>query len=152
MEINRNRHSLGGSYYHIQLTPKYRKPMFWNRSIREEMKRLIFEKAHQLGVDIEATEFGPDHLHVFVSNCRKYSVSQLLQHFKGYTSYKIRRTLPYDISYYNWGKSFWSDGYFYESIGRVTADSVKFYIERQQRKHWIHTDYYVESENIADPN
>ena len=152
MELNHNKHSLGGSNYHFQFTPKYRKPVFWNRRIQEEMQRLMHEKAKQLGVEIESIEFGPDHLHMFVTKCRKYSVSKLLQYFKGYSSYKIRRSLPYDVSYYNWGKSFWSNGSFYESIGRVTSDTVKFYIERQQKKHWIHSDFCVESGVIADPN
>ncbi len=32
----------------------------------------------------------------------------------------------------------WSDGYFYESIGRVTSETVEYYIKNQQGKHWMH--------------
>ncbi len=138
MEINRNRHSLGGSNYHMQFTPKYRKPMFRNRKIRALVKATLKYKASMLGITIEALEFGPDHVHIFLSNCRKLSVSDLAQHFKGFSSRMVRKHLPYDVMYYNNGTSFWSDGFFYESIGRVTSDVVKFYIDRQQKKHWIH--------------
>ena len=138
MEINQNRHSLGGSNYHMQFTPKYRKPMFRNRKIRALVKAALRYKASMLGVTIEALEFGPDHVHIFLSNCRKFSVSKLAQHFKGFSSRIVRKHLPYDVMYYNNGSSFWSDGFFYESIGRVTSDMVKFYIERQQKKHWLH--------------
>ncbi len=137
MEITRNRHSLGGSNYHMQFTPKYRKPVFRNKKIRALVKAALEYKAHELHVTIEALEFGPDHMHMFISNCQNYSVSKLAQYFKGYSSRIVRKHLPYDIMYYNNGSSFWSDGYFYESIGRVTSDMVKFYIERQQKKHWI---------------
>ena len=137
MEINRNRHSLGGSNYHMQFTPKYRKPMFRNQKIRALVKAAIEYKANKLHVDIEAIEFGPDHVHIFVSHCKKYSASKLAQYFKGYSSYIVRKHLPYDVMYYNNGSSFWSDGYYYETIGRVTTDTVKFYIERQQKKHWL---------------
>jgi hypothetical protein len=41
------------------------------------------------------------------------------------------------------GKRFWSEGYFYESVGMVTSTAVKFYIERQQGKHWVHYDFAV---------
>jgi REP element-mobilizing transposase RayT len=75
-----------------------------------------------------------------VTNCRRYSVSELVNHFKGYSSWYVRRALPEDVSMYLWGDSFWSDGYFYESIGRVTSKTVKFYIERQQGKHWMHKE------------
>ena len=42
-----------------------------------------------------------------------------------------------------WGDSFWSDGYFYESVGRVTSESVEYYIKRQQGKHWANVDFEV---------
>ncbi len=148
MEITRNRHSLGGSNYHMQFTPKYRKPVFRNRKIRALVKAALKYKAHVLHVTIEAIEFGPDHAHMFISNCQNFSVSKLAQHFKGYSSRIVRKHLPYDIMYYINGPSFWSDGYFYESIGRVTSDMVKFYIERQQKKHWIR----MKSEKVGRSN
>ena len=143
MQIVHGRHSVGGSNYHLQFTPKYRMKVFRMRSVRELMRALMRRKAHQLGVEIEAIEFGPDHIHIFVTNCRKYSVSELAHHFKGFSSWYVRRALPEDIMMYLWGGSFWSIGYFYESIGRVTSDTVKFYIDRQQKKHWAHNEWEV---------
>jgi REP element-mobilizing transposase RayT len=93
-------------------------------------------KAKQLGIALEAIEFGPDHVHLFVTNCRKHSVSSLAFHFKGSSSYFLRKHAWDEIRHMLWGSSFWSDGYFYESVGRVTSDSIKYYIERQQGKHW----------------
>ena len=46
------------------------------------------------------------------------------------------------------GSSLWSDGYFYESVGRVTSSTVKFYIDRQQGKHWMHQDADVSTRSI----
>ena len=146
MTINHNRHSLGGSNYHMQFTPKYRKPMFRNRKIRALVKAALQYKANMLGVTIEALEFGPDHVHLFLSNCRKYSVSTLAQHFKGFSSRIVRKHLPYDVMYYNNGPSLWSDGFFFESIGRVRSDMVKYYIDRQQKKHWLR----VKSEDFGE--
>ena len=140
MQIVHGRHSVGGSNYHLQLTPKYRQKVFRVRSVRKLIEALMRRKAHRLGVGIEAIEFGPDHIHIFVTNCRKYSVSALAHHFKGFSSWYVRRALPEDVSMYLWGDSFWSDGYFYESVGRVTSETVKFYIERQQGKHWTHDE------------
>jgi len=136
MEIVYNRHSVGGSNYHLQFTPKYRRAVFRVRQIKKLTEALIRKKAYELGIRVEAIEFGPDHMHVFVSNCRRYSVSTLVNHLKGYSSWYIRRALPWDVSAFLWGDSFWSDGFFYESVGRVTSETVKFYIERQQGKHW----------------
>ncbi len=143
MQIVHDRHSVGGSNYHLQFTPKYRRAVFRMRPVRKLIEALMRRKAHQLNVQIEAIEFAPNHVHIFVMNCRKYSVPELVNHFKGYSSWYVRRALPEDVSMYLWGDSFWSDGYFYESIGRVTSDTVKFYIERKQGKHWAHIEPYV---------
>jgi len=35
-----------------------------------------------------------------------------------------------------WGRKFWSAGYFAETVGRVTSETIRYYIERQQGKHW----------------
>jgi hypothetical protein len=35
-----------------------------------------------------------------------------------------------------WGDSFWSDGYFYRSVGSTTAETVRYYVQNSQRKHW----------------
>ena len=41
------------------------------------------------------------------------------------------------FSHYLYGDKFWSAGYFYQTVGTITADSVKEYIEKGQAKHWI---------------
>ena len=148
MDLVHNRYSVGGSNYHFQFTPKYRKSIFKIERICKLIRALIKYKAFKLVVEIEAIEFGPDHVHVFVTNCKNYSVPQLAQHFKGYSSFKVRRAFPAEMSYFLWGKSFWSDGYFYESVGRVTSETVKFYIERQQGKHWTESKNQVQQKRF----
>ena len=45
--------------------------------------------AHRL----EACEFGPDHVHVFVSRCKNYSVPEIVRRLKGASSRRIRLEL-----------------------------------------------------------
>ncbi len=141
MSISRNRHASGGSNYLLQFTPKYRKAVFKYPKLRFFLKKCFEEKAEKLGVKLSTIEFGPDHVHLFVENCKNYSVSQLAFHFKGYSSWSVRKEFWDLLLERLRGKSFWSGGYFYESIGRVTEERVKFYIERQQGKHWMHLDF-----------
>lgn len=97
--------------------------------------------AEKWGVRLLAVEFGPDHTHLFIGGCRKYSVSQLAQYFKGASSRELRKNHWDRVRKKEWGKALWSAGYFYESIGRVTSETIKYYIERQQGKHWAEQDY-----------
>ena len=139
--LARARHSFGGSNFHLQFTPKYRRDIFRSEEVRDVVRNAIVEKAHDLDVHIGAIEFGPDHLHVFVVGCKNYSVAQLAGQLKGYSSFIVRRRCSDVVRRKLWGSHFWSDGYFFESVGRVTSDMVEFYIERQQRKHWQGDDY-----------
>lgn len=140
-ELAHERHSVGGSNYHLQFTPKYRRRVFKDPAIRACCEDLARKKAAELGVSVEAIEFGPDHLHMFVTGCRKYAVSELVNQFKGYISHEIRRLLPDRMILWELYRAFWSHGYFYESVGRVTSETVRYYIERQQGKHWEHGEY-----------
>lgn len=109
--------------------------------------------AGKLGVELHAVEFGPDHCHLFVGKCRRYSASELAQRFKGASS-RLLRFQPWDRL---WDKglgeaSFWSDGYFFESVGRITSDKIKFYIERQQGKHWTSQKHAAHKETHTQSN
>ena len=141
MNFQNGKHSIGGSNYHLQFTPKYRREVFKSMGVRNLCKAAFKKKARELGVNLESVEFGPDHVHLFVTNCKNFSASKLAFYFKGASSFYIRKhNLPI-VKQKLWGKSFWSDGYFYETVGRVTAETVKFYIERQQKKHWQNTNH-----------
>jgi len=138
MSISYNRHSVGGSNFHLQFTPKRRRIVFKYPKIRFFIKKCFEEKALMLGVTLATLEFGPEHVHLFLEDCKNYSVSKLVQHFKGYSSRMVRKEFWDLLQERHPGNAFWTPGNFHESIGRVTSDNVIFYIERQQKKHWQH--------------
>src|SRR3990172_2338404 len=79
--------------------------------------------------------------HLFVSRCKNYSVPYMVQRFKGASSHRIRHELWERVEGKLWGDSFWSDGYFYRSVGSTTAEAVQFYVQHSQRRHWVTQDY-----------
>lgn len=103
---------------------------------REACEREAFAIAGRLKVEVAASEFGPDHWHLFVVRAKNYSEVELARRFKGATSRALRRDLPQQVRKYEWGDHFWSHGYFSETIGRVTTETIKHYIEKSQTKHW----------------
>ena len=139
--LARARHSFGGCNFHMQFTPKYRRAVFKMVKVQDVCRRAITEKAHTMGIIVGALEFGPDHVHIFLQNCKNHCVSRLAAQLKGYSAYVLRRECWDMIRNQLWGDHFWSSGYFFESVGRVTDDMAKFYIERQQKKHWQGDDY-----------
>ena len=136
-------HSFGEFNLHLQFTPKRRRDVFEVLKIREACRKCFYEKAAELRITVFALEFGPDHVHLFIGGCKNYPVPFLAQHFKGHSSRRIREAFLPELAVYNQGNSLWSGGYFYETVGRVTSETVRFYIERHKKKHWEHMDYEV---------
>ena len=141
IELVRTSSTVGEINLHLQLTPAYRRDIFFDEQVKELTKIYFLEKAKKLGIIISALDFGPDHFHAFISNWKHYSVEKLVQELKGFTSYMIRKFHWDLICDKLYGKKFWSEGYFYRTVGIVTADAVKYYVEHGQQKHWQAVDY-----------
>jgi len=133
--------SVGESNLHLQLTPAYRRDIFADKQVWELTLIYIKEKLEKMNVILLAAECGSDHDHIFLANWKKHSIEYIAQQVKGFSSYMMRKH-HWDLFRNKlWGKKFWSEGYFYRTVGQVTADSVKFYVERSQKKHWEALDY-----------
>lgn len=141
MNYERHSHSFGLSCHHLQLTPKYRRKVFNEEIIRRFCSGFSRIIADELGIRLVAVNFGPDHMHLFVANCKRYSDIELARRFKGRLSFEVRRRFPDILWKYKLGRSFWTDGYFYETCGNVTAEAREYYIERMQQKHWPVVDH-----------
>ncbi len=135
-ELRSSGHSVSECNLHIQLTPAYRRRIFEDGLVRELTSAYFFEKAQTLGITLSALEFGPDHTHIFVRECRKYAPCEIVGQLKGYASYKMRKAHKELFSDALWGEKFWSAGYFCRTVGVVTSETVKRYIEEGQQKHW----------------
>ena len=129
-------HCVGESNLHLQFTPAYRRAVFARPRVKELVRAYLLVKAGELGVQVLAMEFGPDHLHVFVADWRNYSPEDLVRLLKGYISRMMRKNHWRLFVSFLWGCKFWSSGYFYRTVGSVTSKTIKFYIEQSQKKHW----------------
>ena len=129
-------HAVGESNYHIQLTPAYRQDIFKEPLVVELTIAYIAEKLKQHKVILTGYGYGPDHMHLFVSNVRFVSEIKLVQQIKGFSSYMMRKGHWYMFNDKLWGKKFWSEGHFYRSVGAVTKESMQWYVTEGQKKHW----------------
>ena len=93
-------------------------------SISFELKRF----SHNIGqnLDLFAKEVMPDHAHLFVSCPPDYSIRRLFQILKGGSAYYIRKHYPSLKKY----KHIWNRGTMYRSIGNVSTETIKKYIEQ----------------------
>ncbi|MBI3009239.1 MAG: IS200/IS605 family transposase [Candidatus Omnitrophica bacterium] len=135
-QLTKGSHSVGESNFHLVFTVAYRRNIFKSAHVLEQTRAYLLEKATEMKITVASLEFGPDHLHMFVGNCRRYSAETLAHDLKGFVSHEMREHHFVWIRAWLWGKKFWTRGYFYRSVGSVRADTVKFYIDHCQHKHW----------------
>ena len=115
--------------YHIVLIPKYRKRVLKGKVV-VRLKRLLREASEVNRWVIEELSIQEDHVHLMIQANPKDSVADVVQVLKGGTSRILRKEFP-DLEEFLWGDSFWADGYFAETVGKVDADVVKKYIKQQ---------------------
>lgn len=73
-----------------------------------------------------------DHVHILVQISPRESVADVVKILKGGTSRIIRSEFP-ELEEFLWGDSFWADGYFAETVGKVDEEVVRKYIKDQQQ-------------------
>ena len=117
--------------YHIVWIPKYRKRVLTG-AIADRIKELLQECADVNRWRIDELTIQQDHIHMLIQLRPDLSVSKAVQLFKGKSSYVLRKEFP-DLKEFYWGKSdsFWSDGFFVETVGQVSEDKIKEYIKNQ---------------------
>jgi len=156
-ELIASSHAVGESSYHLQLTPAYRQDIFSEPLVAELTLAYMAEKLQKHKVILKGYGYGPDHMHLFVSNVRHVSEIKLVQQIKGFSSYMMRKGHWYMFYDKLWGKKFWSEGHFYRSVGAVTQESMQWYVTKGQKKHWQKFTYeeYTQLKNqkiLADFN
>jgi putative transposase len=116
--------------YHLVWIPKYRRRVIQGK-IAMRLKRLMYEACKMNGWWISEMSIQTDHVHLVVELPPHISVAEVVRIFKGGTSRVLRKEFP-EMEEFLWGESFWADGYFAETVGKVDEEVVKKYI-RQQR-------------------
>lgn len=72
-------------------------------------------------------EIMPDHVHLLLDVNPKDDIFEIVGKIKGYTSFALSKEFPV------FRKPLWSQSKFISSVGAVTLDVVKKYIEEQQK-------------------
>lgn len=116
--------------YHIVWCPKYRRSVLTDK-VADTLRELLYQKASELEVTIEALEIMPDHVHLFISSDPTEAPQRIVNQFKGFTSRKLREIHPHLKSRL---PCMWSRSYYIGSVGHVSEQTVKAYIESQKGK------------------
>lgn len=95
------------------------------------MKEICFEIAKAHYFIIEEIETDKDHVHMIINCNPRYGVIKCIQILKQVTAYRLFEEFPHIRKTKLWGGQFWSRSSFVSTVGSVSLDVVKQYIENQ---------------------
>ncbi|WP_292379364.1 IS200/IS605 family transposase [Methanosarcina sp. UBA289] len=125
-----SKHLVFSCQYHVIFCPKYRRKVLTGK-IAERLKELILEKQEEFQYEILDMEVMPDHVHLLIDVDPKIGVYSVVSKIKGYTSKQLREEFP---GLKKKLPTLWTLSKFISSVGSVTLDVVKKYIEEQKNK------------------
>ncbi|KXB05862.1 transposase [candidate division MSBL1 archaeon SCGC-AAA382F02] len=129
-ELQKGRHSVFSLNFHLVVCVKYRREVFENQGIIDELKKRTRKIASNYDVTIKNQEVDKDHTHILFSAAPKTDLVKFINALKGATSRVIRNRFP-EVKEKLWEDKFWSPSYFLATTGEVTLDVLKEYVENQ---------------------
>lgn len=116
---------------HLIFATKYRKKLFYGK-FRDDVKQYLFEACAKHRWYIKRMETDKDHIHILLQYNPTDSVTGIVSILKQYSTYHIWKKYPKFLQKHYWKEhTLWSDGYFAASVGMVSEETIKHYIETQ---------------------
>ena len=126
----RGAHTVTELKYHFVWKTKYSYPVLRGDvglRLREVLRMVCAER----GMTVVQGNIRPDHVHLLVSAPAHLSPAKIVQYLKGKSSYRLQREFR-ELQKRYWGQHLWGRGYFCATVGAVTEEQIKRYIEQQE--------------------
>jgi len=117
--------------YHIVFMPKYRRKALYGK-IKVDIREILIKLCKYKNAEIVEGAVCADHVHLCVSIPPKLSVSEFMEYLKGKIALMIYDVHPGQGS--KWNRSFWARGYYVATVGNITEEAMKRYIQEQQEE------------------
>ena len=119
--------------YHIVWSVKYRRKVL-DSVIEKRLKEILLNVAKEKGFTIVKMEVGEmDHIHLFVTSHPKLSISYIVKMMKGISGRLLMKEFP-NLSSKLWNGELWNPSYYVETIGSVSEENIKRYIQNQEKE------------------
>ena len=132
MEYRKGSHTVYNIQFHFVWVTKYRYHVLAGE-VKLRVREIIRQICQQHDLLIEQGHVSKDHVHSLVSAPTHMSASQIMQKIKGRSSRVLQQEFPHLKKRY-WGQHIWARGYFCTTVGQVTDQMIRDYIEGHVEK------------------
>ena len=126
-DYRKGAHTVYDIQYHFVWVTKYRYQVL-RGEMAERAREIIRQVCASREITILKGHVSSDHVHLMVSCPPTFSPSQIAQFIKGVSSRKLQDEFP-SLKKRYWGQHLWARGYFCGTVGAVTQEQIKAYID-----------------------
>lgn len=131
-KLDKSTNSVYSLNYHFIAVVKYRRKIFIDDDIVEDLKQIVKQISDEYSVEILEQECGDDHIHILFRAKPTLIFKDYIQALKGRSARYLRSKYSDRLKGILWGEHFWSPSYFLATTGNVTIDVLKEYVENQR--------------------
>ena len=129
-EYRKGAHTVYDIQYHLVWVTKYRYQVL-RGEVAERAREVLRQVCLSRDIEIVKGHNSVDHIHMLVSCPPLLSPAKVVQFLKGVSSRKLQEEFPHLKKRY-WGQHLWARGYFCATVGAITQDEIKLYIEKHK--------------------
>ncbi|MBA3532201.1 MAG: IS200/IS605 family transposase [Ardenticatenales bacterium] len=131
-DYRRGAHTVYDIQYHFVWVTKYRYQVL-RGEVAERARELLRQSCMAREIKILKGHVSKDHIHLLVSCPPTLSRAKVMQYLKGRTSRLLQQEFPHLKKRY-WGEHIWARGYFCATVGAVTEQQIRDYIEKHDQE------------------
>ena len=130
-KYNRTEHLVYNCKYHVIFCPKYRRKIFVD-GLDTKLKNIFYDIAEAHKFVIESIEVMPDHIHMIISCNPRFGIMNCVRALKRQSVKRVLEAAPGLVHVL---PCIWTRSAFIASVGSVSLDIVKEYINTQKRRN-----------------
>ena len=127
MKYRYGSHTVYNIQYHFVWVTKYRYQLLTG-DVGQRTRELVRQTCEAFEIRILKGVVSKDHVHILVSAPPHMAPSEIMRRIKGRSANKLFEEFPMLKKRY-WGRHFWARGYFCVSVGDMTEEMIKNYLE-----------------------
>lgn len=131
-KLDKTQHSVYKLTYHLVLVTKYRRKVI-DTPIYNRLMNIFQNIGFKYNVVVLESNFESDHIHILFKSSPNINLQKFVNSYKSASSRLIKKEYP-KIKRKLWKSQFWKRGCFITTTGGASIETIKQYIEKQQRR------------------
>ena len=137
-------HNVSLLIYHVVTPAKYRRVIFDDKKVEEELKKICKEIEKRYEINFLEIGVDNDHAHFLVQSVPMYSPKKIVQTIKSITAREEFEKFP-NLKKELWGTEFWSKGYFISTVGKHgDEEKLRNYVKNHKLVNPRTTGKYIQ--------